>query len=342
MTTNTDMFGGDQLLEELFREPSFLQLTAQQVLVDDAQWQLWFDEYPRYQEVNLVARKLYELKYYESTVTVNETYCSEVWTGIVAHLENKEKNVVQPRLRQLKIRQWLQYAAILIAVSAFSLWIYLQQATPRMSETYATSTNKKEIILPDGSTLWLNKQSTATYQEDGSRRKLDLIGEGYLHVTKQIHNGQRRPFVVEHDGLKVEVLGTRFNIINTPTTKLVALDEGSVRAGYEGRNMVMKPGEVVNVDRGVLKRLPVRSGLVNSWQTGILDLDKTTLNEIIIWMELTYRKKVVGRLPSSMMKVTVSGKIDVSEQEIVLRSIGNLYKVSISEEKDHFEIKTSE
>ncbi|MCS4227039.1 FecR family protein [Sphingobacterium sp. BIGb0165] len=342
MTTNTDMFGGDQLLEELFREPSFLQLIAQQALVDDAQWQLWFDEYPRYQEVNLVARKLYELKYYESTVTFNETYRSEVWEGVVAHLDTSESSKPDRNLGKQSLMRWLQYAAIFICVSALGLWIYFQRATIPSGEKYSSTSYKKEITLPDGTTLWLNKNSTAVYHEDEFGRRLDLTGEGYLHVTKRMEHGKKKPFIVEHDGLKVEVLGTRFNVINTPITKLVALDEGSVRAGYGSGNMIMKPGEVVNVDRGILKRLPIRSGLVNSWQTGILDLDKTTLNEIIIWMELTYRKKVVGRLPSSMMKATVSGKIDVSEQEIVLRSIGNLYKVNISEEKDHFEIKTSE
>jgi ferric-dicitrate binding protein FerR (iron transport regulator) len=326
----------------LFNDPYFIQLTAQQDLVDDAQWLFWFDKHPKYQEVKLVARKLYELKYFESTMAINEVYRSEVWEGVAAHLETNVSLKPDRNLGKQSLMRWLQYAAIFICVSALGLWIYFQRATIPSGEKYTSTSYQKEITLPDGTTLWLNKNSTAVYHENESSRRLDLIGEGYLHVTKRMEHGKRKPFIVEHDGLKVEVLGTRFNVINTPLTKLVALDEGSVRAGYRSGNMIMKPGEVVNVDRGVLKRLPIRSGLVNSWQTGILDLDKTTLNEIIIWMELTYRKKVVGRLPSSMMKATVSGKIDVSEQEIVLRSIGNLYKVSISEEKDHFEIKTSE
>lgn len=340
MTTHTEMYGDDQLLQELFSNPSFIQLTAQEGLVDETQWLSWFDKYPRFQEVSLIARKLYELKYFESTTSVTEGYRSEVWEGIVAHLDSHPDKAARRGLGGIKIQQWLQYAAILIAACAFGLWIYLAQTTKVFGESYATSTSKQEFTLPDGSKLWLNKYSTANYQEDASGRRLDLRGEGYLHVTKQINNGKKRPFIVEHDGLKVEVLGTRFNIINTAKTKLVALDEGRVRAAYEGRDMLMKPGDVVNVDRGVLKRLPIQSDLVNSWQTGVLDLNKTSLNEILIWLQFTYRMNIVSKLPSDVMSSTVSGQIDLSDRQNVLKSLGNLYHIRISEQKDHFEIST--
>ncbi|MNG78526.1 fec operon regulator FecR [compost metagenome] len=341
MTTHTEMFGDDQLLEELFNDPDFIQLTALQGLVDDAQWLFWFDKHPRYQEVKLVARKLYELKYFESTMAVNEVYRSEIWTGIMAHLESKEEKVVHHRFGRLKIQQWLQYAAIFIAACVLGLWIYLQKSATVTGESYATSTSKQEFTLPDGSKLWLNKNSTADYHEDASGRRLDLIGEGYLHVTKQINDGQKVPFIVEHDGLKIEVLGTRFNVVSTPAVKLIALDEGSVRARYENQHLIMKPGEVVNVDRGILKRFPIKSNLINSWQTGTLELSNTPLSEIVVWLQLTYKKNVTSELPQYLMNVTARGQIDVSDMQTVLSSLEKIYHIKIYDQYDKFVITTN-
>ncbi|MDR2272607.1 MAG: FecR domain-containing protein [Sphingobacterium sp.] len=337
MTTYSDMFNEEPMLEELFNEPSFIQLINQDDFISNEQWQFWFDAYPKYLDIKFLARKVYELRYYESSVFEDTIYRVEIWERIAAQIDRSEG--LQSSVKRFPMMRWLQYAAILIGVGMLGFWIYLQKASAPLSERYVTSDNKREITLPDGSTLWLNKNSSAIYQEKGDSRTLDLVGEGYLHVAKQIYRGKRRRFVVEHDGFKAEVLGTRFNMINTSTTKLIALDEGSVRAGYANGYLIMRPGEVIHIDHGVLQRLDAQANLFKSWQRGTLELNNTTLKDIVAWMELTYKKKITNQLPEELMEITVSGQIDVSDLQNVLSSLGTLYAIKIVEERDSFVLK---
>jgi len=67
-----------------------------------------------------------------------------------------------------------------------------------------------QVILPDGSKVWLNAASSLKYPEvfTGNERKVELQGEGYFEVASD----KTRPFKVVSKGQVVKVLGTHFNI----------------------------------------------------------------------------------------------------------------------------------
>lgn len=81
---------------------------------------------------------------------------------------------------------------------------------------------KYQLILSDGTKVWLNASSRLRYPIafSGSERKVELEGEGYFEVKKNV----RQPFRVNlGSGASVKVLGTSFNINSYS-------DEGDVRA----------------------------------------------------------------------------------------------------------------
>ncbi|EDM35376.1 putative anti-sigma factor [Pedobacter sp. BAL39] len=86
-----------------------------------------------------------------------------------------------------------------------------------------------QIILPDGSKVWLNAASSLKFPTKFtglSIRRVVLAGEAYFEVSKD----QKHPFVVETRKQTVTVLGTHFNInsyADEPATKTTLL-EGSV------------------------------------------------------------------------------------------------------------------
>lgn len=91
-----------------------------------------------------------------------------------------------------------------------------------------------QIILPDGTKVWLNAASSLVYPIafSATQRKVLLKGEAYFEVTKQFP--KKTPFIVQTDRAKVEVLGTHFNVNaydNEPFTKTTLL-EGKVGVGY--------------------------------------------------------------------------------------------------------------
>lgn len=158
-----------------------------------------------------------------------------------------------------------------------------------------------QVVLPDGTKVWLNADSKLTYpaifnQQD---RQVALVGEAYFEVAKKIDKaGKRIPFRVKSvllDGRSqlVEVLGTHFNINaynNEPKMKTTLL-EGSVRvANINGNNAsIIKPGQQATwADaKSPLLIKDVYADDAVSWKNGFFSFSdedlQTIMNKISRW-----------------------------------------------------------
>ncbi len=69
---------------------------------------------------------------------------------------------------------------------------------------------RSEVILPDGSTVWLNAGSRIKYMNDFNKnnREIQLSGEGYFKVTPNAD----LPFRVKTGDLSILAIGTEFNV----------------------------------------------------------------------------------------------------------------------------------
>lgn len=104
-----------------------------------------------------------------------------------------------------------------IAVFVVLLLIYQKQAQwgsfsnpPGLSETATAYGEIRELLLSDGTKLWLNSGSTVTYPSEfkGEIREIQLTGEAFVDVVPD----PDKPFVIQTDGVTIRVLGTRFNV----------------------------------------------------------------------------------------------------------------------------------
>lgn len=100
-----------------------------------------------------------------------------------------------------------------------------------------------QVILPDGTKVWLNAASSLTYPEQftGNERRVKLTGEAYFEVAKN----KDKPFYVMMNDVQVRVLGTHFNISaygddDAITTTLL---EGSVQISKNNSVSLLKPGQ---------------------------------------------------------------------------------------------------
>lgn len=158
------------------------------------------------------------------------------------------------------------------------------------------------VVLPDKSRVWLNAASSLTYSASSiktGKRMVKLHGEGYFEIAKD----RARPFIVETEQQKVEVLGTHFNINsykdeqNTVTTLL----EGSVRVSALAVRPNDSQGSVSTLLRpnqqselslgGVIAVKPANVEGAIAWKEGYFDFNEERLesimNKIARWYDLT-------------------------------------------------------
>ncbi len=141
-----------------------------------------------------------------------------------------------------------------------------------------------QLVLPDGSHVWLNAASTIKYPVvfPDDNRTVEISGEAYF----EIHKDRSRPFRVITNRQAVEVLGTQFNIncYEDEESIKTTLLEGSVKILRNGVSVskILKPGQQSLVDN--TEKINVRE--VNTahaiaWKRGFFQFEQTDLHSIM-------------------------------------------------------------
>ena len=86
-----------------------------------------------------------------------------------------------------------------------------------------TEQNYEALVLPDGSQVYLNQNSTVSYEQDFDPRTLHLDGEAFFMVVPS-----KSTFVVTTQHGDVKVLGTEFNVKSTANQVVVDVKKGLV------------------------------------------------------------------------------------------------------------------
>lgn len=184
----------------------------------------------------------------------------------------------------------------------------------------------EQLTLPDGTKVWLNKNSIFRYPKefDENNREVHLEGEGYFEVKKN----SSKPFVVHSESMQVRVLGTIFNLktdqANRSAIATLVQGEIEVKGNHNEGMIVLTPRQEAELD-GVSHRLMVRqidTG-IEHWHNNSFAFESADIFTIARTLEKYYDVSIV--LSSDLnTKSTYSGTLMKSEKvEDVLNSVSN-------------------
>jgi transmembrane sensor len=220
--------------------------------------------------------------------------------------------------------------------------VYKPLTTDDSRLTFNTMTTPRgrqyQLILPDGSKVWLNAASSITYPTafTGSERKVSITGEAYFEVAKISspstggdRGEARMPFIVDVAGRgSVEVLGTHFNInaYDDEGDIKTTLLEGKVKVFAEKQlptpdsrlPTVLSPGEQAQMNDHsslirVVKNVDVEE--VMAWKNGHFhfnDTDlKTMMRQLSRWYDIEV--KYAGHVPADRFSGKVSRSFNLMQ-----------------------------
>lgn len=242
------------------------------------------------------------------------------------------KRLEQEKIKQHKVRRmygWMRYAAMFIGVFILGGMGYLLfQNYDQPEELLAVTTQDtiKELKLPDGTQVWLNKHTTLKYPREFSEtgRKVYLEGEGYFEVKRN----PEKPFIVQSEAMQVKVLGTVFNLksdkVKMSAVATLLKGEIEVKGNHEEGMIVLSPGQKAELN-GVTRRLVVKqvdTGFEN-WHDNQFIFDKADIYTIARTFENSYGVKII-LAPDIDVKKTYSGTLKKKENvEAVLKQVKN-------------------
>jgi ferric-dicitrate binding protein FerR (iron transport regulator) len=150
-----------------------------------------------------------------------------------------------------------------------------------------------QIVLPDGSKVWLNAASSMRLPLDfaaGGERRVELKGEAYFEITHDPH----LPFTVVSGQQTVQVLGTHFNVkaYTDEADVRTSLLEGKVRVTADGNSVVLTPGQQAQfTDHMAVAEVNVDDAI--AWKNGYFHFDDERLEDIMRSVARWYDVKVV-------------------------------------------------
>jgi len=170
-------------------------------------------------------------------------------------------------------------------------------AVLRMNTLSTPAGGQYQLVLSDGTRVWLNNASSLRFPSvfTGAQRDVELTGEAYFEVAKDAS----RPFTVHKDHLAVRVLGTHFNIraYNDESVQSTTLLEGSVEITDATHKALLIPGDRAGITpRGPVKiEHGVDTDEVISWKNGYFHFEGEDLPEVMIQLARWYDVSVEYR-----------------------------------------------
>jgi transmembrane sensor len=178
-----------------------------------------------------------------------------------------------------------------------------------------------QVVLPDGSKVWLNAASSIRYPTTfiDNQRNVEITGEVYFEVA---HNAAK-PFKVLVNGMEVQVLGTHFNVnaYNDEATINTTVLEGLVKVTKNSNSVLLKPGYQAQFssptggDQEGSDQLTVIENIdkdaVVAWKNGLFYLNDadipSVLRQVARWYDIDIEYKnglpqghLSGKVPRNM------------------------------------------
>lgn len=248
----------------------------------------------------------------EVTLETNESreeLRKRLWRGIRAQ-------TFPPRNSYAPIWRWAAVVTLILAPVLFLLlsqetFIYGDEDSYSIVSHVTVPGQKRTIRLPDGSVVKLNSGSIIKYPERFSSRKrsVEIVGEAFFDVTRD----ESRPFVITARDIRVQVLGTSFNVkafAGDPEIN-VAVKSGKVvvQNTRSTASVTLLQDEMVTCavsGSGLQKKSITDKAIVFGWAEGKLVFDNESFDEVFKKISRWYGVKVILNGPLTHKKITAS------------------------------------
>ncbi len=213
------------------------------------------------------------------------------------------------------------------------------EMAPEMNTIQTPRGGQYQLILPDGTKVWLNAASSLNYPTAfvGTDRQVQLKGEAYFEVAED----KNRPFTVLVGDMQVNVLGTHFNVMAYDDENAIktTLLRGSVKVTRGQASHLLAVGQEASCERssGAFRMLDVDADGAVAWKNGYFQFNgiaiETVMRQIARWydVDVEYQGRTNehfrGKIPRSvnvsevfkMLELTGAAHFTLEGKKIIVK-----------------------
>jgi ferric-dicitrate binding protein FerR (iron transport regulator) len=262
----------------------------------------------------------------------------------ISSADGYELDTAVKNTRFVKFGSWLAAASVALLIG-LGYWFTKKESltVERISVADIIKTSGEKHVthfdLPDGSRVWLNKNSKLAFPKafEGNQRVVKLEGEAFFEVVPN----PAKPFIVKSNKLSTQVLGTSFNVsaykddanasVSVATGKVEVSKE--IKAGLPIRITQLTPQQklVIDTEKDETYIDIVSTYDIGAWRKDQLVFANNTYAEVIGTLEASYNVKIFLKNKSlSNCRVMASFNEGTTLNDILkLLSISNSFHYTI-------------
>lgn len=203
-------------------------------------------------------------------------------------------------------------------------------------EVFVKNGQQRSLRLPDGSEVIVGGGSRLMFPErfTGKERNVYFSGEGFFDVAADT----RKPFIVNVDGTKVAVTGTKFNIkaYEEDGQQTVTLMEGKVDVTFDGSEapLHLTSGKAAFFDRitGEISLYDLAESKYPAWYKGEFDAYHSSFRQVARDLERIFDVRIIFRneeLENTMFYISI---VHAESVDMILESLRNITPFGIRRE----------
>ncbi len=259
---------------------------------------------------------------------------------------NSQSVIVAPARsdKQRSTRTWLAIAASMAVATTLVVWLGLQHnqsaqpAAPVLvagaqAQTLSVETTAGEpesAVLRDGSVVYLNGNSALQVNHTAALREVSLTrGQAYFDVA----HAPDRPFVINVDSTRVQVVGTAFDIDKLAHQTVIRVYEGVVRV-FADKSLTLVKGEGVVLEDGNWHRtFRIDDSQLPEWRSGWLDVDNQPVSVVAEQLSRYLPKPVNVEGNSGRL---IAGRFNLNDAAKSLRLLAAADGMTLDEKDDTY------
>jgi transmembrane sensor len=274
-----------------------------------------------------------------------EINVDKAWNSVYSRInkdsiETTESNTGKSRLRITLMR--IAAIALIILSLGITTTYLINSGTLSKKITVNTGYDQKNlpVSLPDGSKIFLNRNSELSYSSDFGRRgrNVKLTGEAFFDISPDVS----KPFIIDAGMARVKVVGTSFNVItkNRESEVEVYVKTGKVIVSSTSGSQTLQldPGFVGTINTKISGKKVNSNPNYLAWNTGHLVYNGQKLDVVFNDLKRVYDMDIVADDPG-ILENRWTSPIDNQSQVTIIRLIcasfnlsytmdGNVYHLS--------------
>ncbi len=232
------------------------------------------------------------------------------WNKVKAKLKDKESKTVNfkpgPSGSTKGFQLFWRVAASVIIAIGIGYFVFKN-----------TSSSVKEVIaetksigdkLPDGSDVFLNKQTKLVYAYDNKKKVhvVKLIGEAFFNIK----HDEKKNFIVETEGIYIRDIGTSFNVkayADSNTIEVVVKD-GIVEFFTDNDSGIFLHAGGKGVYNKATKEFKIEQPETNvlAYKTKFFSFNNQDLNSVVNDLNAVYNKRIIVNTKLKKCRLTVT------------------------------------